>query len=187
MVENKIRKYQGISLFGIMPGLLLILLCTGGYAQKIEMEERIPVAAFPEEALQQVQKDFPDRRRVKFFRELSTRDSLTYEAKLRSDGHWYSVEFFPDGTLLDIEKKVKFKSLPDVAQETIRKQWQQDFTKFKVIKCQEQRSDKGIRYEIEVRGKNRKGAALYQYLFAADGTFIRQEGIALRSSDMSLY
>lgn len=151
------------------------------------MEERIPESQFPEKALQQIQREFPDQRRVKFYRELSVSDSLTFEAKLLSGGHWYSVEFFPDGTLLDIEKKIKFKTLPDITKKAISAYWQQEFNKYKVVKCQEQRSKKGIRYEIEVRGKNENGTAFHQYLFEANGTFVRQEKIELRPSDMMLY
>ena len=170
---------------------LVLCLLTGilvpGRGQKIEMEERVTVAEFPPRAWAEVQQRFPNGRRLKLYRELSRADSLTFEAKLISGGHWYSVEFFPDGTLLDIEKRVKFKTLPETTRAAIHQRWQRDFRKFKVVKCQEQRSDAGLRYEVEVRGKGPDGTAYYQYLFSADGRSLQREEIELRPSDMTLY
>ncbi len=180
MKGNAVQRY-------IWPLVLIMLMATVSMGQKIELEERIPETDFPKMALEEVRQKFPQGRRVKFYREISQADSLTFEAKLLSDGHWYSVEFYPDGTLVDIEKRVKFKSLPEAVREQIRKRWERDFRKSRVVKCQEQRSSEGIRYEIEMRGKDESGTDFYQYLFADDGTFLNREKIELRPSDMTLY
>lgn len=162
-------------------------MATVSMGQKIELEERIPESDFPKSALEQVQQKYPLRRRVKFYREISKADSLTFEAKLLSEGHWYSVEFYPDGTLVDIEKRVKFKSLPEATQAHISMRWEDDFRKVRIVKCQEQSSANGLRYEIEVRGKDETGSAFYQYLFTEAGSFINREKMELRPSDMTLY
>lgn len=171
----------------LLPGLILVAWSSNRLpAQKIEVEERISRPEFPAAALQYVDLEFPVKKRLKFYREFS-KDSLTFEAKFIADRHQYSVEFFPDGQLIDIEKKIKFKAIPKVTRQTILEHWKQDFKKVRVVKCQEQKSPRGIRYEIEVRGKGEKQTAFYQYLFEANGNFVERDKIELRSSDMTLY
>ncbi|PHN05525.1 hypothetical protein [Flavilitoribacter nigricans] len=180
--ESRLLMMTVLFLSGMFGGTATQLL-----AQKVEMEERVSADEFPPDALREVRVRYPNGRRMKLYRERSNADSLTYEAKLLADGYWYSVEFFPDGSLLDIEKKIKFSSLPTTVRGRIQTRWQEDFRKYKVVKCQEQRADGTIRYEIEVRGKGAERTAFYQYLFRADGTFVHLEKIALRPSDMTLY
>ena len=159
---------------------------TGAFSQKVEIEKRISQEAFPKQALQLVETDYPEAKKLKFYRERSA-DSTTFEAKFCFEKHRYSVEFNPDGDLLDIEKKIKFKTLPEPTQEAFEAKWSEDFKRFRVSKCQEQTSSKGIRYEIEVKGKSSQGTDFYEYLFESDGTFIQRQKIILRPSDMSLY
>ncbi len=155
-------------------------------AQKVEIEKGIPREQFPESALEYIEERFELLKRIKFYRELAN-DSTTYEAKFLWQDYWYSVKFYPNGNLLDIEKKIKFRSAPKALREKIAERWQRDFKKFKVIKCQEQKSAAGLRYEIEVKGKGEKEAAYYEYLFDADGTFVSRSKIILRPRDMTLY
>ncbi len=166
--------------------LSITLQTTSVFSQKVEIEKRISKEAFPKQALQLVETDYPEAKRLKFYRERSA-DSTTFEAKFCFEKHRYSVEFDPEGELLDIEKKVKFKTLPEPTKKTIEAKWTEDFKRFRVSKCQEQSSSNGIRYEIEVKGKSSTGTDFYEYLFASDGTFIQKQKIVLRPSDMSLY
>lgn len=169
---------------------LAIIFClfagTPGIAQKIEVENRIRKETFPSDALQYLQDRYPDLRRVKYYREISA-DTVSFEAKFRLDRHLYSVEFFADGTLMDIEKKIRFRTLPEDARRKIEARWTEDFQKFRVIKCQEQTIGDRIRYEIEVRGKTEEDTEFYQYLFESDGAFVDREVIVQRPTDMTLY
>lgn len=163
-------------------GLSISMIC----AQKVEIEKGISREQFPEGALAYIEERFDLLKRIKFYRELAN-DSITYEAKFLWRDYWYSVKFYPDGNLLDVEKKIKFQSTPKVLREKIEEQWRRDFKKFKVIKCQEQKSAAGLRYEIEVKGKGEKKTAYYEYLFEADGSFVSRSKIMLRPRDMTLY
>jgi len=167
----------------------LILLFAGGgslQAQKIEHEKRIPPSAFPKSAIQYLNSKFPESRKVKLYKETST-DSITYEAKFKWEKDWYSVEFLPQGDLLDIEKQIKFKDVPEKTRQRIIDYWDKSLKKFKVTRCQEQTSDEGIRYEIEIKEKNEEETAYFEYLFEKNGDFIQKRKIVLRSTDMTLY
>ena len=167
-------------------GLAVCFSLSVAYTQKIEVEKRIDRKDFPTEALSYITQEYPAAKKMKFYRQRST-DSLTYEAKLKQDGYRFSVEFSPEGQLLDVEKKVKFSSLPEHVQDRIISFWEQSLDKFKIDKCQEQSSDLGIRYEIEVKAKVNKEVAFYEYLFEANGTFIKKVKIILHPNDMTLY
>ncbi len=155
-------------------------------AQKVEREKRVDSSEFPSLALDYLDKHFEGRRKVKLYQETST-DSITYEAKLKWNKSRYSVEFFSNGQLMDIEKLINFRDIPSFAKEKITQHWKEHFQKYKITRCQEQTSDKGLRYEIEVNGKDKEGRALYEYLFDEKGAFIQKREILLRTTDMTLY
>jgi hypothetical protein len=155
-------------------------------AQKIEQEKRIDRSEFPSQAMDYLQDHFKGMRKMKLYQETST-DSITYEAKFKLDKSRYSLEFFPNGQLLDIEKLIDFETIPTQTKQKITQLWNEHFKKHKVTRCQEQTSDRGIRYEIELKGKNKQGRALYEYLFEANGDFVQKREIILRTTDMTLY
>lgn len=155
-------------------------------AQKIEQEKRINQSEFPSLAMDYLQNHFQGMRKMKLYQETST-DSITYEAKFKLNQSRYSVEFFPNGQLLDIEKMIDFETIPTQTRQKITQLWNEHFQKHKITRCQEQTSKRGIRYEIELKGKNKEGRALYEYLFEANGDFVRKREIILRTTDMTLY
>ena len=108
-------------------------------AQKVEVEKQIAQGEFPKKALGLILQDFPGAKKMKFYRE-TVADSTTYEAKFRWNASRYSVEFLPNGSLMDIEKKIKLQTIPLATLTRIRSQWTEDFKKVKVIKCQEQKA-----------------------------------------------
>lgn len=179
-----IMKFQNILFF------ILLFSCATTWqvrGQKMEIEERISEKYFPKPALAFIERNYPEVNKRKLYRETSAADSITYEAKFRSEGFLYSIEFWPDGQLLDIEKRVKFRSVPESTRRKMRDRWAADMKKFRVVKCQEQTSDAGTRYEVEVRGKIEQQVSFFQYLFEADGTFVQKSKIILRPNDMTLY
>lgn len=177
------KKTMSKTLLCILASLFFL---TSIFAQKIEQEKRIDPSDFPNQAMDYLEEHFSGIRKMKLYQEIST-DSVTYEAKFKLNAFRYSVEFFPDGELLDIEKLIPFSTIPEPSRLKIIELWQDHFKKYKVTRCQEQTSDLGIRYEIEVKGKNKEGRALYEYLFEADGDFVQKRKIILRTTDMTLY
>lgn len=144
---------------------------------------------FPTLAQELLADSFPDLARMKYYLELNGTDT-TYEAKFKWKRAFYSVEFLPTGSLMDVEKRLKFSGLPTSFQAAVEQQLGHDFTKFKVKKCQEQ-TVPGLerkRYELEIEGKPASGkAAVFEYLFEEDGTVVQRQEVLLPSNDINLY
>lgn len=178
----------------VMSRTLLFFFCIlvfspNAFSQKQEVEKRISAKRFPSEALSQLADSFAGLRQVKYYLELNGADT-SYEAKFKWKRARYSVEFLPNGSLMDVEKKVKFGSLPTSFQAMVEQQLGHDFKKFKVKKCQEQ-TRPGLpskRYELEIEGKPVVGkAAVFEYLFEEDGAVVQWQEILLPSNNINLY
>lgn len=158
------------------------------FAQKTEVEKRIPEKSFPGNALLWLNAEFAQRKCLRYYLETDG-DTTNFEAKFKWQGERYSVEFFKNGLLKDIEKQIRFKDIPASTQAVIQEKFQRVFKKFKVLKVQEQTlpNTPGKRYEIEVKGKNDSGTALFEYLFEADGRLVLSRQIILPPNNITLY
>lgn len=167
---------------------LLSLQVQALFAQKTEVEKRIPEKSFPGDALLWLNAEFAQRKCLRYYLETDG-DSTNFEAKFKWQGERYSVEFFQSGVLKDIEKQIRFNDIPASVQAEIHEKFRQDFKKFKVLKVQEQTlpNISGKRYEIEIKGKNDRGTALFEYLFEADGRLVLSRQIILPPNNITLY
>ena len=166
--------------------LLFLLIPIFAWGQKFEKESKISLGEFPDSAMSLLNKNYPERGNTKYFREIS-QDSITYEAKFNLDGEKYSVEFFSNGSLMDVEKEIPWKSMDENLKENLEEKFNTDFNRYKVDKVQLQTSEAGQRYEIVVKGKSEDGIYYYEYLFDDRGDFIRKLKIVLRPTDMNIY
>lgn len=170
--------------------LTFLLMAAGQwlFAQKIEVEKRVPEDELPVAALELLNERFDARKCKRYYLE-SDGDTTNFEAKFKWQGECYSVEFFKNGQLKDIEKKVDFKKIPPATQAKINERFRQDFKKFKVKKVQEQTmpGQNGRRYEIEVKGKNDEGTAYFEFLFEETGNLVERRKIILPSNNINLY
>lgn len=159
------------------------------FAQKQEVERRIPAKQFPVAAQALLADSFPDAACTKYFLEINEADT-TYEAKFKWQRAYFSVEFQPSGSLKDIEKRVKFNGLPASVQVNINRQFDNDFIKYRIKKCQEQTLPGVVRkrYEIELEGRPRTGqTSVFEYLFEEDGSMIQRQKVFLPTNDINLY
>lgn len=168
--------------------LLVPFLVSGGFAgaQKYEVERRVDAGEFPASAVEYLQQAFPEKRKVKFFKETSQQGE-SYEAKFQWEGYRYSVEFGPEGKLQDVEREVRYRDLPEPVRRKIEAQWAKDFRKHRVDRTQEQTVGERLRYEIIVRGKEAGGVSYFEYLFERDGALVERQQIVLPPNDIILY
>ncbi len=103
---------------------------------KTEQEERIEVNAFPAVALDQVQA-LTTVKKIKLYREFDG-DKESFEAKFKSNGRRYSVEFSEDGTLEDVEIEVAKRKIPDPLWEIIEQNLEQIANRWRVERIQQQ-------------------------------------------------
>jgi hypothetical protein len=167
--------------------------------QKYEREFRIKATEVPDAALTFVQ-NLNVGATPKWFREESL-DGHTIEAKFKHQKQKYSIEFLPNGTLVDIEIETKFKNLPDSVQRTMLIELSARYVKTHFQKIQVQHTglktgatltkledihEKNftqLRYEVVLKAKTVKGWQWLQVTFAQNGSFIEALEIVTRPTD----
>lgn len=167
-----------------------ILLCfqVGHSQYKYERENRILKSQFPALAIANITENVTDFKRIKYYKETDS-TKISYEAKLKKDKLWYSIEFNEKGTLEDIEILIKPTDIPNDTYAKILGYLNNTFTKYKIKRLQQQYTSNNEvvedifknafqnlmlpsnNYEIVVVGKKDKGYLDYEILFDADGNF----------------
>ncbi|WCL81413.1 hypothetical protein PPO43_15665 [Saprospira sp. CCB-QB6] len=171
--------------------IFLLFLPLGLLGQKVEFEKRCRYDKLPsamQESLQQLYGQLP--KRAKFYKEYQ-KESYSYEAKFRYQGHCHSVEYNAQGQLEEIEIRKKWKKLKPQTKEQIRKLLKQQFKHYRILKLQlqftgpqtalakalqGQTANANQAYELVIKGKKEnKKWQLWEFLFTTDGQILRQE------------
>ena len=171
--------------------LITLFICCNSFSQeKFEKEYRVKPIEVPETAVNLI-KSLKFKKKVKWYAEESN-DGKTFEAKTCHQKHYYSIEFSDKGTLIDLEKKVKFSELGQDLQSEIKKTLAEKYKKYKFKKIQiqykglESEVKKGILnlprneilarifYEIIVKAKKDTSYALYELLLDENGNIIKE-------------
>ncbi|WP_439127501.1 hypothetical protein [Polaribacter sp.] len=153
--------------------------------EKFEKEYRVKEKEVPKLAAKILQQwNFP--KKVKWYAEESNLGK-TFEAKTCFNKHKYSFEFNEKGEILDVEKKVKLKSLSIKEQQVIEKVLTKIFKKYRIKKIQIQYSGSEnaiykqifqlnttqqkpvIKYEIVVKGKKDNKKENFEILINQQG------------------
>lgn len=177
--------------------IILITINTLGYSQeKIEKETRIETREVPEKAIKFIE-PHNDIANFKWYKEVSER-GISYEAKGKINGQWYSVEFDKEGVLEDVEVQIKFKVINEKSKSAINTYLRSTYQKHKIVKVQIQFSDGlsslqpvidfktanlTIRYEIVLYGTKDQGSRQYEITFSHTGEHIKTVRIAPKNLD----
>lgn len=155
---------------------------------KYEKEHRILKSQFPTEAIAIIEENITDYKRIKFYKETDS-IKISFEAKLKKDKLWYSIEFNEDGKLEDIEILIKSTDIPNDTYSNIEHYLNNNFTKYRIKRLQQQYPSTNDsldeifknafqnlilpsnNYEFVVVGRKEKGYLDYEILFDADGNF----------------
>ncbi|MBW8201563.1 hypothetical protein [Flagellimonas abyssi] len=172
---------------------------------KYEQESRIDKADFPNSAYLLIEDYLKDAKRVRFYQEIdSTKKS--YEAKFKKGRLRYSVEFDEQGTLEDVEFKIKVRDIPNDTWGAIQSYLDKNHYKHRVKKIQQQyplREEKSVEktlhnafqnlilpdvnYELVFSAKESGGFQEYEALFDYEGQLIRLRKSFPPSYDHVLY
>ena len=150
--------------------------------EKFEKEYRINVSEVPKSAVDLIE-NWNFSSKVKWFAEESN-DGKSFEAKVKFKGSMHSIEFSENGTILDVEKEVKFSKLSKDVQQNIEKSLLKNFQKFSIQKVQIQflgseseifnavfkqtNTLENTNYEIELKGKKSDEYFMYEVLVTSD-------------------
>ena len=136
--------------------------------------------------------------KIKWYKEES-QEGTSIEAKSKKDGCHYSIEFDTNGSIQDIEKKMKLKELPDDHRRTIVRVLNAKFKKWRITRLQEQwKGDQSellnlvlngdmkvceLDYEIVIKGKTAERKGFYEMLVSPEGEVLRFSNIVRWSTD----
>ncbi len=188
--------------------ILLILLFASvavGQDKKSEVEITISQQEMPDKAISVLQPLLSNANRVGFYRE-TTNAEISYECKLKWQGKFFSVEFFEDGSLMDIEQLVPFRTLEKDIKKKSRESLQEIFSRFKIRKTQVQYSSKKLadediitavikenyenltlRYELVINGKSKESSGTFEILLDEIGGFLKQKEVIRLPLDNVIY
>ncbi|WP_108245886.1 hypothetical protein [Muricauda brasiliensis] len=172
---------------------------------KYEQESRIDKADFPNSAYLLIEDYLKDAKRVRFYQETdSTKKS--FETKFKKGRLHYSVEFDEEGTLEDVEFKIKERDIPNDTWNTIQSYLDENHYKHRVKKIQQQyplREKKSVEktlhnafqnlilpdvnYELVFSAKESGDFQEYEALFDSEGQLIRLRKSFPPSYDHVLY
>lgn len=195
------------SIFLIIIQLLCLHIICFSQRVKNEVEESIVKDMMPERAMKLLSDLLKDARKVHFYRETDG-EQVSFEAKMARKGGIFSIEFYEDGSLMDIEKLISYHSIPQEIRDSIEEYLAKEYKRFKVRRTQKQFSaeeddeednevieefieqdndDLTIRYEIEIDVRDQSGVGSYEMLFDEEGHFLNKRKIIRRSLDNILY
>ena len=183
---------------------------TSSWAQapvKQEVEVSIKSNQMPGDATRLLADWLAHARRVRFYRETDG-NQVSYEIKMKRKGRWYSVEFYEDGSLMDIEQLIRYQALPAHIRRVIDEYLTQSYDHHRARRVQKQYSAKAkhesdeavlkaleqdnekeltIRYELVVDVRRDSEVGSYELLFDDQGNFLQERKIVRRSLDYILY
>jgi hypothetical protein len=195
-------KYS-ISIAGLLKFVVLLLWLTPAAAQhKYEREYSIKETQIHPDALSFVNESFKNVKIFWYGEESLTGTSI--EAKLKSSGKQYSIEFSDSGKILDIEIATKFKALPENTRNQMTKQLKEAFKHFQVVKTQiqwlgsrellkaaltDEKLPAGvqIQYELILRAKKTDLSKYHEVLFDQGGNIKSIKEIIERNVDNLVY
>lgn len=165
-----------------------VSVLSGFSQEKFEREYRVKASEVPKNAIEFIDKCSFDKK-IKWYAEES-QDGKTFEAKSRKNNHKFSIEFDTEGTVLDVEKKIKWKEIPLEKRTNIKKALEKRFKKHQVKKVQIQwqadtnfyinlingKGEEEINefYEIVVKGKTDDKYELYELLIDGNGSILKE-------------
>ena len=170
-----------------MPALFLCFQFS--YTQyKNEREFRIRKSQFPSAAISTIEDNVVGIKRLKFYKETDS-NKVSFEAKLKKDKLWYSLEFNKEGVLKNIEILINSTDIPNDTYSKIESYLNNNFLKYKVKSLRQQYPSNNSTleetfknafqnlilpsniYEIVVVGKKEGGNVDYKIQFDAEGNF----------------
>lgn len=172
--------------------------CSVSAQTKMEHEVRINRDQVPPSALEFID-GAPFNKKIKWYKEYGLTDT-SIEAKTRYGGVKYSVEFSKSGQLEDIEVVRSWKEIPSAERQKMEDYLQEIFNKYTINKLQFQYSggplslqnwlktgnrtqDIALKYELIVHSKVEGKFKRFEFLFEADGSFIKKSELIQKNAD----
>ncbi|WP_158856767.1 hypothetical protein [Lunatibacter salilacus] len=189
-----IRKLNIIVVF------LLLIITSVSYGQKREIERAVNSSSVPEKARTWLEDTYEGHKRVRWYFQTDGEKEV-YEAKLKWQGKWHSVEFLPDGQIQNIEILIKVRDLEKEVSQNLTSYLTENYQRFKIDRLQIQYTGSSgdleeliteneaprlltKKYEIEYFGREDGQNKMWEGHFDKHGNFIEKRVIELSSTDV---
>jgi uncharacterized membrane protein YkoI len=130
-------------------------------------EEKIPLSKVPKEVLAAAKKKFPDAKVLQVSKEKEGNDYV-YEVALDNNGQKIDMSFKPDGTIIEIEKTIPFKTLPEAVIKTLKAK----YPRATFPKAEEVTKGETVAYEVIVATADKKK---FEVVLSPEGKIVKTE------------
>lgn len=182
----------------VFPALLLLVML--GNAQppvKLEVEQSIRRQDTPSQLLEILSPFLEQAKRVRYFMQTGI-DQVTWEVKMSYNGRQFSIEFFEDFQLKDVEELIRWRRLEGRVREPINKYYSDNYSRFRIKRFQKQffpdtevdpqcflssifsgerKGPDGYEVEAEVRNTDSRKFGFYEYQFDQEFRLINKRQI----------
>lgn len=179
---------------------LLLILTSVSYGQKREIERAVNSSNVPNKAISWLKDTYEGHNKVRWYFQTDGEKEV-YEAKLKWQGKWHSVEFSPEGEIQNIEILINVGGLEKDVYQNLTRYLTENYQRSKIDRLQIQytgSSDdlEGLieqneigphltkQYEIEYFGRENGVNRMWEGHFDRDGNFIEKRVIELSSTDV---
>jgi hypothetical protein len=161
----------------IIISISLLIFPLYGFPQN---DKKISSEKIPFAISSYIKGEYPQFKKVKYYKE-TINDTIMYEVELRKKEEKFSLLFYENGQLYEVEKEVKYKELQAEIRKNVEAELASRFLKYKINKVQFVNPHLVNKYEMNVKGKTDKGISYFEIYFNKDGKFIELEEIKLKA------
>jgi len=148
------------------------------YAQFHISEKKVNKNLVSKEIVNYVEKNHSGSA-AKYYKLKTDKDSIFFEAKIKSNGKKIDLIFNSEGQFIRIDNEINYREISEEIRKRINNQIIAEVSTFKVAHCKRQRMMEQKTYELDVKAKKKK----YKFRFDEDGTLIDYRVIPEKTID----
>src|SRR5262245_29336937 len=156
-----------------LAGLVLLAAVARADEKADKKSEKIPADKIPKKVMDVVKARFPGAKITSVEKETADK-KVMYDIELTHKGRKYEMDILEDGTVLEIEKEVDFKDLPEAVRKAIKARYPRAKVKVvmevNLVKAKKETPD---HYEVTLESAAKK---TFEVLVSLDGKSIKGEG-----------
>jgi uncharacterized membrane protein YkoI len=166
-----------MSRLGMVAVAALVLLVAGGRADDKDKDkakaEKVPLDKVPKKVMDAIKARFPKADITSVEKE-TEEGKVVYDIELKSEGRKYEMDIQEDGTVIEIEKEVAAKDVPEAVKKAIEAKYPKstvkDVMEVNKVKGKEEKPD---HYEVTLETADKK---TIEVVVSLDGKSVKGEG-----------
>jgi len=142
-------------------------------ARAEDKAEKIPLDKVPKAVMDAIKGRFPGAG-ISSVEKEKEGDKIVYDIELKHNGRKFEMDILEDGTILEVEKEVALKDVPDAVKKAVRDKYPQAMIKevMEVNKVKD-KQETPDRYEVTIETAEKK---TMEVVVSLDGKMVKGEG-----------